>query len=122
MPAVRKAYAALPGKWQSVLSSAGCGGNWVAWGRMSDAFYIPRRFVSAWLELELYFLRASVFVEIATPSIMAIASHCDWTQTEWISGKYLWNADREGTQWLRHWNATEQFLHPVKFSSLENRI
>jgi hypothetical protein len=110
--ALVKACEALPTKYKQRLEKIGK--NTVLGLTYSDVVYIPGKYREEALELCNHFARYKVFLEIAMPMICACLDHPDNWET--LQGKAFWEYS-EKISIMNLYQATSDYIHPVKLSS-----
>lgn len=108
--AAKKAYKKLPKKYFKMLVK-NCGGPNKAMGGMSDIVYFPAKYKNDVIQLCKLFLNENVFIEITIPTIACCLDNI--YNCESLHGRSCY---------LRPYNTYLDFVHPVKFSSENNRL
>ena len=80
-------------------------------GLMVDMFYVPGRVAPQVIRLSEIF--SKVFCEIAIPTLLSCVDNIE----NWERLSMLWAGDNNQT--LQHYNPQLDWVHPLKFSSLE---
>jgi hypothetical protein len=106
---LRKMYSLLPEPYKGTLIQ-NLGLNCVV-GGAADMVYIPGRLKKDFITIAPFFRK--VFVELAIPTMLS----CLDDRKEWECMKLFWGCG----ELQPHYFSEFDWLHPIKFSSLENR-
>ena len=85
---------------------------------ISDFFYLPKYFMTEFIEISKEFLNYEVFLEQAVPSIYGIILKPLYQYIE-FSG--LWNDDRKNWKNYLYTAHKQIVVHPIKFSDIESQ-
>jgi len=89
----------------------------------SDCFYLPKAFVPQFTEVVTLFSECGLFLELAIMSALQGLSKDGEKDYEALRLLYIWNNMPTGPDaaWRFSYNKNLDGIHPVKFSSLQNR-